>query len=87
MLQDIGRYFSIGFGILGVVCWFGALALARRAWKLRKPGATRHTIGDLTTYKDAGVRAYKSSIACQIGFLVCWALGVGIGVATGAFKH
>jgi hypothetical protein len=86
MQQDLGRFFGIGFAMLGVACWFGIFVFGFKARRLRKPSAAPHRMHDLETYTDAGVRAFKLSRCCVFGFLACWALSVSIGIMTGAFK-
>jgi hypothetical protein len=89
MLEVVGRYVSLGFGILGVACWFGGCAFGVRARMLRQPGLSwfspRIKFGEGLT--EAGVRAWKMGRTCMLGFLLCWALSVGTGIATGAFDR
>jgi len=88
MLQTVGWIISIGFGFLGVVCWFGIVFFGIRAYSLKKPEASLFSLNlfDESGLSEAGVRALKKGRVCVLGFLLCWVLAVSIGIITGAFK-
>lgn len=89
MLEIIGWYVSLGFGILGVACWLGMCFFGIRAGLLRQPGISWFSpslrFGSGLT--EAGVRAWKRGWTCVFGFILCWLLSVGIGIITGAFDR
>jgi len=89
MLQSIGWFVSLGFGILGTISWFGIVFFGIRALFLRKPGVSwlYWGVGFGEGLTEAGLRALGWSCACGVGFLVCWLLSVGIGIVTGAFDR
>jgi hypothetical protein len=87
MLQDIGWFVSVGFGALGIACWFAGIFFGMYARFRRKPGVPWFSprLAEEAGYTEAGWRAFKRSWACVLGFLVCWVLSVGVGIIAGAF--
>lgn len=89
MLENIGWFVSLGFGILGVACWISMCFFGLRAAMLRQPGVSwfspRIRFGEGLTVP--GVRAGKRALTCLLGFLLCWLMAVGIGIITGGFAR
>jgi hypothetical protein len=90
MQHTIGWHVTGGFWFLGVACWLGMWLFGLKARRLTKPGATPRSMRDLDAYTDEGVHYVNLCHGCILGFFVCWALCVGVAVATESFipiKH
>jgi hypothetical protein len=87
MMQTVGWFISIGFGVLAAACLFASGFFAIRAWALRWPGVSwlSPRLLDRSGLTEAGLRSFKSGWACALGYLLCWLLSVSVGILTGAF--
>jgi len=90
MLLFIGRVICYASMAMGIFCWFSSIYFHFRMVTCTKSEVpfifrilSRPLNWDRSCFTERGLIARKWCILSMVGFLICWTIGVLVGIATG----